>query len=87
VEGVGAPNPGSDDGIVPELNPIDSTMVDPDPKVFATNVDLFVQHGSIPSGLGPSVMMPPFGDGKMLTEQQTADVIAYVMLLNGVEQK
>lgn len=86
VELVGAPNPGSDDGIVPELNPIDPTLVDPDPKVFAVNVDLFIQHGSIPSGPSPLVMMPPFGDSKMLTEQQIADVIAYVMALNGVGQ-
>jgi mono/diheme cytochrome c family protein len=87
VEEVGAPNPGSDDGIVPELNPIDPTIVDPDPNIFATNLDLFIEHGSIPSGPSPLIMMPPFGDDKLLTEQEIADLIAYVMLLNGVEQK
>lgn len=86
VEEVGAPNPGSDDGIVPELNPIDPTIANADPKVFAVNVDLFVEHGSVPSGPAPEIMMPPFGDDKVLTEQQIADVIAYVMALNGVTQ-
>jgi mono/diheme cytochrome c family protein len=82
-EGVqGIPNPGSDDGSVPVLNPIDSTIANSDPKVFAANVDLFVEHGSVPSGPGPQIMMPPFGDQKLLTDQQIADVIAYVMRLN-----
>ena len=27
--------------------------------------------------------MPPWGDNKQLTDQQIADVIAYVMSLNG----
>jgi mono/diheme cytochrome c family protein len=31
-------------------------------------------------------MMPPFGDGQMLTQQQIADLIAYIMHLNGVEE-
>jgi len=30
-------------------------------------------------------MMPPFGDGNLLTQQQIADVIAYVLSLNGVK--
>jgi len=33
----GVKNPGSDDDTIPELNPIDETMVDKDSKVFATN--------------------------------------------------
>jgi mono/diheme cytochrome c family protein len=85
-EGVGVPNPGSDDGVVPELNPIDPTIANPDPKVFATNVDLFLEHGSVPEGPAPRLMMPPFGDGQMLTQQQIADLIAYIMHLNGVEE-
>ena len=38
----GVQNPGSDDGTIPELNPIDDTMVSADAKVFAYNIDLFV---------------------------------------------
>jgi mono/diheme cytochrome c family protein len=83
-EGVqGIPNPGSDDGSVPPLNPIDPTIANPDPKVFAKNVDLFIQHGSIPEGPSPMILMPSFGDSNMLTQQQIADIIAYVISLNG----
>ncbi len=81
----GVPNPGSDDGSVPVLNPIDPTIANPDQKVFAINVDLFIEHGSVPSGPSPVLMMPSFGDSKMLTDQQIADLIAYVMSLNGVK--
>ncbi len=81
---LGAPNPGSDDGTVPVLNPIDSTILNSDYKTFATNIDLFVEHGSQPSGDSPLIMMPPFGDGKMLTVQQISDIISYVIQLNGV---
>jgi mono/diheme cytochrome c family protein len=68
------------------MNPIDPTIANADPKIFATNVDLFIQHGSVPEGPGPMIIMPSFGDSKMLTEQQIADLIAYVMHLNGVNQ-
>lgn len=78
----GNPNPGSDDGTVPPLNPIDSTMVSADYKTFATNIDLFVQHGSTPAGSGPTFSMPPWGDSGKLTQQQIADVIAYIISLN-----
>jgi mono/diheme cytochrome c family protein len=83
----GIPNPGSDDGSVPTLNPIDPTIANADPKVFAANVDLFVQHGSTPAGPSPQISMPSFGDSGTFTQQQIADLIAYVMHLNGVEQK
>jgi uncharacterized protein (DUF934 family) len=33
-----------------------------------------------------AVLVPAFGDGKMLSEQQMADLIAYVLYLNGVER-
>lgn len=79
---LGVPNPDSDDGSVPALNPIDSTIANKDPKVFATNIDLFVEHGSVPSGPAPEIIMPSFGDLKLLTDQQIADLIAYVMSLN-----
>lgn len=81
---LGAPNPGSDDGTIPVLNPIDPTILDSNYKTFATNLDLFVEHGSVPSGDSPLIMMPPFGDGKLLTVQQIADIISYVIQLNGV---
>jgi mono/diheme cytochrome c family protein len=86
AEEVGIPNPGSEDGIVPELNPIDPTIANPDPKVFAANVDLFIEHGSVPEGSSPRILMPPFGDSQMLTDQQIANLIAYLMDLNGAKE-
>jgi len=83
AKGVGGiPNPGSTDGTVPELNPIDSTLKDKDYKTFATNIDLFIQHGSTPEGTSPVFRMPAWGDTNGLTQQQIADVIAYVISLN-----
>lgn len=84
-EEVGAPNPGSDDGLVPPLNPIDPTLVDSDPKVFSANLDLFIEHGSIPPGSDPLIMMPSFGDSNLLSDQQIADIIAYLIELNSVK--
>ena len=80
----GIANPGSSDGTVPPLNPIDPTIANADYKTFAANIDLFVEHGSTPEGPSPSVTMPPWGDKKLLTPQQIADVIAYVISLNPV---
>ena len=78
----GVANPGSDDGTVPPLNPIDDALVNSDAKVFAQNIDLFVEHGSTPAGSAPTLKMTPFGDQKTLDAQQIADVIAYVISLN-----
>jgi mono/diheme cytochrome c family protein len=75
-------NPGSDDGTVPSLNPIDSTMVSSDDKTFAYNIDLFLQNGSTPAGTNPTFSMPAWGTQGTLTQQQIADVIAYVISLN-----
>lgn len=75
-------NPGSDDGTVPPLNPIDPLLKDPDYKTFATNIDLFIQHGSIPEGISPYRTMPGWGDKNAITQQQIADVIAYLISLN-----
>jgi mono/diheme cytochrome c family protein len=75
-------NPDSDNGTVPALNPINPTIANTDPKVFASNVDVFIEHGSVPAGKTPLLRMPAFGDGKLLTPQQIADVIVYVMDLN-----
>jgi mono/diheme cytochrome c family protein len=82
-QGIGnVPNPGSDDGTIPPLNPIDDTLIDPNPTVYATNLDLFIEHGSTPAGTSPKEKMPAWGDEKKLIAQQIADVIAYVMSLN-----
>ena len=78
----GVPNPGSTDGTVPSLNPIDPTLKSSDYKTFATNLDLFIEHGSTPEGGSPALQMKPFGDQNILTPQQIADVIAYVISLN-----
>jgi Cytochrome c len=64
------------------LNSIDATIANQDPKVFAYNIDLFVEHGSTPDGPNPALKMTTWGDTKGLTPQQIADVIAYVMSLN-----
>jgi len=85
TEGVGGyPNPGSADGTVPPLNPIDSTLIDPDLKTYATNIDLFIEHGSVPEALNgvPARSMPAWGDRGALTPQEIADVIAYLISLN-----
>ena len=78
----GYPNPGSTDGTVPPLNPIDETLVNADYKTFATNIDLFLEHGSVPEGPEPNRNMPPWGDRGALTPQEIADVIAYLVSLN-----
>lgn len=79
---MGVPNPDSDDGVVPSLNPIDPSLVNKDSKIYIQNLDLFIEHGSIPSGASPEIKMPAFGDLKLLDSQKIADVIAYVMSLN-----
>ena len=82
-EGIlGYPNPGTDDGQVPALNPIDETIANADAKKFFANVDVFIEHGSVPGGDSPLLIMPNFGDGKLLTPQQIADIIMYVIQLN-----
>jgi mono/diheme cytochrome c family protein len=78
----GVSNPGSTDGTIPPLNPIDSSLVNKDVKVFTNNIDLFIEHGSTPEGEKPENVMKAFGDQKLLTSQQIADVIAYVISLN-----
>jgi mono/diheme cytochrome c family protein len=78
---VGVDNPGGVEP-VPSLNPIDATLVSSDYKTFATNLDLFIEHGSTPEGDNPAKVMTAFGDEGKLTPQQIADVIAYVISLN-----
>jgi mono/diheme cytochrome c family protein len=78
----GVQNEGSEDGTVPELNPIDPSLKNQDPKVFAANLDVFIEHGSTPAGSSPSKVMLAFGDTKILQPQEIADVIAYIISLN-----
>ncbi len=83
----GVDNPGSDDGTVPALNPIDPGFLEHskgDPATFAADLDLFLQHGSRPSGDNPKQSMTAWGDTKKLNQQDIADVEAYVMSMNGV---
>ncbi len=78
----GVENPGATEKTMPSLNPLDEEMPDKDPKVYACNLDLFIEHGSTPEGTNPQQTMPAFGDEKKLTPQQIADVIAYIISLN-----
>ena len=78
----GIPNPGSDAGSCPALNPINPALKSSDHMTFVTNLDLFIQHGSTPAGPGPTFSMPPWGDKNVLSQQQIADVIAYLISLN-----
>ena len=82
----GVTNTGSDDGTVPPLNPIApafAASAKGQAAAFAQGIDLFIQHGSRPAGSNPNFSMIPWGDQKLLTQQQIADVEAYVMQLNG----
>ncbi|MFN2264431.1 MAG: cytochrome b N-terminal domain-containing protein [Anaerolineales bacterium] len=82
----GVSNPGSDDGEVPSLNPIDSEFVDQNPQIFAENIDRIIQHGSIPSGPNPKLAMPAFGETNTLTQQEISDIEAYVLQINHVNR-
>jgi mono/diheme cytochrome c family protein len=83
AKGVGGiANFGSTAGTVPALNPVDPRLKDSNYKTFATNLDLFLEHGSVPAGTNPIFQMPPWGDSGTLSPQQIADVIGYVISLN-----
>jgi mono/diheme cytochrome c family protein len=82
----GVPNPGSEDGSVPPLNPIDRELFSPAPGTFAASLDRFLQHGSTPPGPGPALKMPAFGDASTLTQPEIANLEAYVLRLNGVSR-
>ncbi len=80
------PNPGSTDGTVPPLNPIDPALFNKDAQAFVNNIDPYIQHGSIPEGPNPALRMLAFGDSESLTQQMIANVEAYVLFLNGVDR-
>jgi mono/diheme cytochrome c family protein len=46
------------------------------------NLDLFIQNGSIPEGPNSTFQMPGWGRLGILTQQEIADVIEYVISLN-----
>jgi mono/diheme cytochrome c family protein len=82
LKGVGnVQNAGSKDGSVPPLNPMDPEIASKDAKTYVKNIDVYMEHGSVPEGEKPSLTMPAFGDLKKLTPQQIADVIAYTITI------
>src|SRR5438105_8699739 len=83
---MGITNPGSTDGTVPVLNPIDPGFLadsNGDASIFARELDVFLQHGSRPAGPSPLITMPGFGDQHLVPQNDIADIEAYVMQLNG----
>jgi ubiquinol-cytochrome c reductase cytochrome b subunit len=82
----GVPNPGSDDGKVPSLNPIEEGLADRDPARFAAKIDPYIQNGETPSGPRPALRMPGFGKSLALTQAQISHLHAYILSLNGVER-
>ena len=84
-EGKGSvPNPGSQDGTVPALSPIDRTLFSRDPRVFAENIDRVIQYGSVPAGAHAALHMPAFG--RTLTQAEIADIEAYVLSVNAIDR-
>lgn len=80
------PNPGSEEGKVPALAPIHKHVFSTDPKLFAENIDIYIQHGSVPKGQRPALTMPAFGASNSLTQQEIANIEAYVTGLNNVDR-
>ncbi len=80
------PNPGSVSGKIPALAPIERGLFDPEPDVFARNIDKYIQHGALSPGPNPVFYMPDFGDSRSLTQQEIANIEAYVLEANGVDR-
>jgi ubiquinol-cytochrome c reductase cytochrome b subunit len=80
------PNPGSEDGFVPALNPIDRNLFSRNPQDFADAIDRVLQHGSTPKGPKSRLQMPAFGDNNSLTQQQISNIEAYILRLNSVDR-
>ncbi len=80
------PNPGSLSGRIPALEPIARQLFSPQPVIFARNVDKYIQHGAVPPGRAPAFYMPDFGDSWSLTQQEIANIEAYVLRINGVDR-
>ncbi len=82
----GITNPGSLTGQVPALNPINKKLYSENPKIFAENIDRFIQHGSVPAGANPALKMINYGDSYALTQQEIADLEAFILNLNAVNR-
>ena len=82
----GIPNPGSGSGRVPSLNPISGNLYSKDPQTFAANIDKIIQHGAVPPGPDPQLHMLDFGDSHTLTQEEIANIEAYILSLNGVNR-
>ncbi len=80
------PNRGSQEGKVPDLVPIRRDLYDKDAESLAENIDRCIQHGSVPAGPSPTIRMPAFGSANALTQQEIANIEAYVLELNGVDR-
>jgi ubiquinol-cytochrome c reductase cytochrome b subunit len=80
------PNPGSDSGYVPQLNPINSRLYDLDVNKFTVRIDSIIQAGSTPSGPFPVLVMQGFGNSSTLTQQQIAQLESYILSINGVDR-
>jgi len=50
-------NPGAESGEVPALNPIAASLFNSNTKVFAANIDLFIEHGSGAKGTPHRIML------------------------------
>jgi ubiquinol-cytochrome c reductase cytochrome b subunit len=87
LNGMGnVPNPGSTDGVVPGLNPISRKMYNLNALAFVDLIDPIIQNGSVPAGSNPALKMPDFGKANTLTQQQIAQIEAYILSLNGVDR-
>ncbi len=87
AEGTGrVPNPGSEKGTVPGVNPVDPNLFSADPSAFAAKIDRIIQHGSRPKGPHPALYMPAYGAGMTLTQPQIAAIEAYILDLNGADR-
>ena len=82
----GVPNPGSSEGFVPALNNINQQLFNNDPQTFTNNIDRFIQHGAVPAGLNPQLKMLDFGNSHTLTQEEIANIEAYILYLNGVNR-
>jgi mono/diheme cytochrome c family protein len=82
----GVPNPGSLSGKVPPLNPINKNLFSKMPQAFAENIDRIIQHGSAPPGSNPQLHMEDYGDSRALTQQEIANIEAYILNINGIDR-
>lgn len=82
----GVPNPGSLSGQVPPLNPVSKNLFSKNPQTFSNNIDRIIQNGSVPQGPDPQLHMEDYGDSHALTQQEIANIEAYILYLNGVER-